>query len=161
MIEFKGEISKKTKKLIRRMDLLMLCVGFFAPAVIIFNFVAMPIFSSQYFGITYMENLWLYICSFVGTSVIFVVTYFIIPLTDNIPLCIQITLDGTVTTQTKKARYTHNMDEILYVQDLGEYYSIVVKEQILYKGRTLCKKDLLTRGTIEEFERIYKDKIRR
>lgn len=161
MIEFKGEISKKTKKLIRRIDLLMLCVVFFAPAAFMVNFVGIPVFVSLYFGTTYMENLWLYIASFIGVSAIFVVSYFVLPLTDHIPLCIQIAPDGTVVTKTKKAQYTHGMDEIMYVKDLGEYYSIVIKEQLLCKGRTLCKKDLLTRGTIEEFERIYKDKIRR
>ena len=109
MIEFKGEISKKTKKLIRRIDLLMLCVVFFAPAAFMVNFVGIPVFVSLYFGTTYMENLWLYIASFIGVSAIFVVSYFVLPLTDHIPLCIQIAPDGTVVTKTKKAQYTHGM----------------------------------------------------
>ena len=158
MIEFKGEISKKTKKLIRRMDLLMLLL---IPDVFI-SFIGMPLALSLYFGIDYLiNNLWVALVCLVVSNLLFGIGYFLIPITDIIPLCIQIAPDGTVTTQNNKKQYTHEMDDILYVEDLGEHYSIVVRGYLIEKGRTLCQKDLLTQGTLEEFEKIYKDKIRR
>lgn len=158
MIEFKGEISKKTKKLIRRMDVLMLLL---IPDVFI-GFIGMPLALSLYFGIDYLiNNFWVALVCLVVCNLLFGIGYFIIPITDIIPLRIQIAPTGTVTTQNNKKQYTHEMDDILYVEDLGEHYSIVVRGYLIEKGRTLCQKDLLTQGTLEEFEEIFKDKIRR
>ena len=161
MIEFKGDVSKETKKLIRRLDLFMPLFVFGIPVLMLFVFIVMPVFSLQQFAIIFIENLWLYLSVFAGGVAVFVLSYFLIPITENIPLCIQIAPDGTVTTQNHKKQYVHEMDDIMYVKDLGDHYCIAVRGYLLERGRTLCQKDLLTQGTLEEFEEIYKDKIKR
>ena len=161
MIEFKGDVSKETKKLIRRLDLFMPLFVFGIPVLMLFVFIVMPVFSLQQFAIIFIENLWLYLSVFAGGVAVFVLSYFLIPITENIPLCIQIAFDGTITTQNHKKQYIHEMDDIMYVKDLGDHYCIAVRGYLLERGRTLCQKDLLTQGTLEEFEEIYKDKIKR
>ena len=161
MIEFKGDVSKETKKLIRRLDLFMPLFVFGIPVLMLFVFIVMPVFSLQQFAIIFIENLWLYLSVFAGGVAVFVLSYFLIPITENIPLCIQIAPDGTITTQNHKKQYIHEMDDIMYVKDLGDHYCIAVRGYLLERGRTLCQKDLLTQGTLEEFEEIYKDKIKR
>ncbi len=161
MIEFKGDVSKETKKLIRRLDLFMPLFVFGIPVLMLFVFIVMPVFSLQQFAIIFIENLWLYLSVFAGGVAVFVLSYFLIPITENIPLCIQIASDGTITTQNHKKQYIHEMDDIMYVKDLGDHYCIAVRGYLLERGRTLCQKDLLTQGTLEEFEEIYKDKIKR
>ncbi len=161
MIEFKGDVSKETKKLIRRLDLFMPLFVFGIPVLMLFVFIVMPVFSLQQFAIIFIENLWLYMSVFAGGVAVFVLSYFLIPITENIPLCIQIAPDGTITTQNHKIQYVHEMDDIMYVKDLGDHYCIAVRGYLLERGRTLCQKDLLTQGTLEEFEEIYKDKIKR
>ena len=161
MIEFKGDVSKKTKKLIRRLDLFSPLFLFCIPLLMLFVFIVMPVYSMQQFAKTFVENLGLYMAVFAGGVAVIVLSYFLIPITENVPLCIQIAPDGTVTAQNSKKRYVHNMNDVLYVKDLGDHYSIAVRGYLLERGRTLCQKDLLTQGTLEEFEEIYKDKIRR
>lgn len=161
MIEFKGNISKETKKLIRRLDLFMPLFAFGIPVLALFIFMVMPVFSLQQFAITFIENLWLYIGVFAGGIAVLVISYFLIPITENVPLCIQIAPDGTITTQNNKKQYVHTMDDVMYVKDLGDHYCIAVRGYLLERGRTLCQKDLLTSGTLEEFEEIFKDKIKR
>ena len=161
MIEFKGNISKETKKLIRRLDLFVPLFAFGLPVLALFIFIVMPVFDIYQFAITFIENLWLYICVFAGGVAVLVISYFLIPITENVPLCIQITPDGTITTQNHKKQYVHTMDDVVYVKDLGDHYCIAVRGYLLERGRTLCQKDLLTSGTLEEFEEIFKDKIKR
>ena len=161
MIEFKGDISKETKKLIRRLDLSVPLFAFGIPVLALFVFILMPIYSLQQFARTFIENLGLYVAVFAGGVATIVVSYFLIPITENVPLCIQIAPDGTVTAHSKKKQYVHEMNDVLYVKDLGDHYVIAVRGYLLERGRTLCQKDLVTQGTLEDFEEIYKDKIKR
>lgn len=48
------------------------------------------------------------------------------------------------------------IDDVVKVLDYGEWYLIDVGDR---DGRFICQKDLLTSGTLEEFEEIFKDKI--
>ena len=161
MIEFKGDVSKETKRLIRRLDLFMPLFVFALPVLALFIFIIMPVYSIQQFGKTLIENLWLYIGVFVGGYAILVLSYFLIPITENVPVCIQIAPDGTIMAKNNKKQYVHNLDDVVYVKDLGNHYCIAVRGYLLERGRTLCQKDLLTSGTLEEFEEIFKDKIKR
>ena len=75
MIEFKGDISKETKKLIRRLDLSVPLFAFGIPVLALFVFILMPIYSLQQFARTLIENLGLYVAVFaVGVATI-VVSY--------------------------------------------------------------------------------------
>ena len=161
MIEFKREISKQTKKLIRRLDLFLPLFTFGIPVLMLFVFIVMPVYSLQQFGSLFLENLGLYVGVFLIGCAILVLSYFLIPITENVPVCIQITPKGTIIAQNKKKQYVHEMDDVLYVKDLGDHYSIAVRGYLLERGRTLCQKDLLTCGTLAEFEEIFKEKMKR
>jgi hypothetical protein len=52
----------------------------------------------------------------------------------------------------------YSINEVRKVIDYGDFYSIRIKQQYEF-GVFLCQKDLLTKGSIEEFEKTFKGKI--
>ena len=52
-----------------------------------------------------------------------------------------------------------SMDEVKKVYDLGEWYYVVLKFPKL--ANLVCQKDLLINGSIEEFEKLFFNKIKR
>ena len=71
----------------------------------------------------------------------------------------KITIDpqtGTMTTQSSQFYAESSIAEVVKVLDKGEWYHIYVKGK---EGRFICQKDLLTNGSLDEFEEIFKDKI--
>lgn len=71
----------------------------------------------------------------------------------------KITIDtqtGEMTTQSSQFCAESSIAEVVKVLDKGEWYHIYVKSK---DGRFICQKDLLTNGTFDEFEEIFKDKI--
>ena len=53
---------------------------------------------------------------------------------------------------------TRFMKDVKEVRDYGEFYYFVFKA---YSYRFVCQKDLLTQGTIEEFENLFAGKIKK
>lgn len=49
-----------------------------------------------------------------------------------------------------------SIEEVVKVLDFGDWYHIYVKNK---EGRFVCQKNLLTVGTLTEFENLFKDKI--
>ena len=71
----------------------------------------------------------------------------------------KITIDiqtGEMTTQSSQFYAESSIAEVVKILDMGEWYHIYVKSK---DGRFICQKDLLTNGTLEEFEEFFKDKI--
>ena len=71
----------------------------------------------------------------------------------------KVTIDtqtGEMTTQSSQFYAESSITDIVKVLDKGEWYLIYVKSK---DGRFICQKDLLTNGTLEEFEKFFKDKI--
>lgn len=71
----------------------------------------------------------------------------------------KVTIDtqtGRITTQSSQFYAESSIGEIVKVSDEGEWYLIYVKSK---EGRFICQKDLLTNGTLDEFEKKFKDKL--
>ncbi len=50
-----------------------------------------------------------------------------------------------------------NVRNVRWVLDFGEWYHIVFRSKF-DQGRFVCQKDLLVKGTIEEFESLFEEK---
>ena len=71
----------------------------------------------------------------------------------------KVTIDtqtGRMTTQSSQFYAESSIGEVVKVSDEGEWYLIYVKSK---DGRFICQKDLLTNGTLDEFEKKFKDKL--
>ena len=71
----------------------------------------------------------------------------------------KVTIDtqtGEMTTQSSQFYAESSITDVVKVLDKGEWYLIYVKSK---DGRFICQKDLLTNGTLDEFEKFFKDKI--
>ena len=71
----------------------------------------------------------------------------------------KVTIDtqtGEMTTQSSQFYAESSIAEVVKVLDKGEWYLIYVKSK---DGRFICQKDLLTNGTLDEFEKFFKDKL--
>ena len=71
----------------------------------------------------------------------------------------KVTIDtqtGRMTTQSSQFFAESSITEVVKVLDKGEWYLIYVKSK---DGRFICQKDLLTNGTLDEFEKNFKDKL--
>ena len=66
------------------------------------------------------------------------------------------TQTGEMTTKSSQFYAESFITDVVKVLDKGEWYLIHVKSK---DGRFICQKDLLTSGTLDEFEKIFKDKL--
>jgi hypothetical protein len=66
------------------------------------------------------------------------------------------TQTGEMTTKSSQFYAESSITDVVKVLDKGEWYLIYVKSK---DGRFICQKDLLTSGTLDEFEKIFKDKL--
>ena len=69
------------------------------------------------------------------------------------------TEEGVVIYKCEKAERFHLLEEIEAVLDFGEWYEIHFKNT--YREIFFCQKNLITQGTLEEFEKLFEDKIER
>lgn len=68
-------------------------------------------------------------------------------------------IDGDmIVSKSNAAADTRFMKDVKEVRDYGEFYYFVFKA---YSYRFVCQKDLLTQGTIEEFETLFTGKIKK
>lgn len=63
-----------------------------------------------------------------------------------------------IVSKSNAAVDTRFMKDVKEVRDYGEFYYFVFKA---YSYRFVCQKDLLTQGTIEEFESLFAGKIKK
>ena len=66
------------------------------------------------------------------------------------------TQTGEMTTLSSQFYAESSITDVVKVLDKGEWYLIYLKSK---DGRFICQKDLLTNGTLDEFEKFFKDKI--
>lgn len=157
MIEFSGEISRKAKQYITN-ELRKL-----APIIVFFGMwwlVAMAIW------LGYETNRW----NDVYVGIAFIVVLYIV-LTVGIifihntkhnegtyPILVRIEGEEIFTQSQKDEFYWfRRIDGVKKVIDTGEFYYL--KFHFPFNRYCLCQKDLITQGTIEEFEEIFADRI--
>ena len=159
VFEFTGELSTKVKKRICNIckitTLIILSVS--TPIAIL---ILLPVIGLL------MEN---------GTKIILITAALSFPLIiiifaliyptkyeypEILPKKIYITDDGIIVSQCEKTRREDSIDGVKNVKDYGEWYEINFSG-IKHKGVFVCQKDLLTKGSIEEFEKLFEGRIER
>lgn len=68
--------------------------------------------------------------------------------------------DGMVFYVTDKGTVTQALEGVKGVRDFGEYYVLIFRGSGNF-SQIICEKDLLTKGTIEQFEELFDGKIMR
>lgn len=66
--------------------------------------------------------------------------------------------EGVITSVSDKTTISKKIAQIKVIRDCGEFYHIVFP-RIYIDAVFVCQKNLLSKGTIEEFELLFKDKI--
>ena len=154
MIEFNGYISGSAEKrfiqksIILGQNILLITLTIFLPGII---FVAIKF------------HLWLLI-------VLYGAMYIIFPLAARIPQSKKeqkamtpkkiYVEEGYIICITDKHEETKSIEDVEEVIDWGEFYELVFPFGNV-SNNFMCQKDLLTTGTLEEFEALFEDKITR
>lgn len=66
--------------------------------------------------------------------------------------------DGILVYVSDKITQSIMLEEVKEVRDYGEFYSLIFRLGN-YSTYFICQKDLLTKGTIEEFEALFEGKV--
>lgn len=149
MIVFSGYLHHLTQKyLLRRMQKIT-AIG----AVIMFLLLVVPsLFVWIYDGI------WVFfVMTVFGTIWMFVLTWMV--RRDAYPTRITIDTKGNeIFGEYRKGAGSRSIDEVKKVIDMGEFYHILFYFPNQW-ANCICQKDLIVEGTIEEFEKLFEDKI--
>ena len=146
MIEFKGKVTSKNAinfqgRMLKRV--LIICV---AIAMLLMLF--------------WLGGHWLFRTIILGMIPIIIVTFVIIPNKYVAALPERLFIDTnerTVVAEVKGLGEVFKMlDDVTEVEDCGEYYAFNFGNRISGLG-FIAQKDLITQGTIEEFEEIFKE----
>ncbi len=154
MITFEGKLSKKCtdycvriEKNIERLGVMLICAIFCFPAFI-------PAFTedSVYF-------LWA-----IGfPACVLAVTFIPTPEKEKKLLTpAKVTIDveyDEIFTENEDFCVTKNLSEVTVVYDMGEWYHIHFGCKYDRWARFICQKDLIQGATIEEFEKLFENKI--
>lgn len=146
MIIFEGKASKNVRKFL----LIRILLG-----VTIANIIAIIILGIPAIMLAIYENTLILLLIVFG-GVILSILFGFFNLSYNIPY--KITIENELI--FAKYKEIENSGEVLNVKrviDYGNFYDIVFYS---HRWRTcICQKDLIVKGTIEEFEQIFEDKI--
>ena len=152
MIEFKGEINGASKKFLIKYLTLAQFLCSLIVSVLAFILIAV-------FALTVSSLAW--VC-LIPVSVLLVGS--LIPPTKNaqklfVPKCVFIDLtEGSVVQVCEKTERFHMLENVKCIIDYGEWYYF----KFCYSDRDpyfVCQKNLLSQGTLEEFEILFQDKI--
>ena len=66
---------------------------------------------------------------------------------------------GTIISKSEKFYLERAISEIVSVNDMGDWYHICFGDKIDRLGRFVCQKDLIRGCTVDEFEKIFVNKI--
>lgn len=149
MIEFNGTLSDKCKQYMLKKEIHKLF------AIIM----SIPLFALIiFFSVTWHWSMLLAL-----PCVVFYVILLCMPPRKSsygliFPSLIQIKDSGEMYVTGEKFYCKQSISQVKLVEDHGEWYHIVFRYPYT-NPRFVCQKNLLTKGTIEEFERIFEGKI--
>ena len=75
-----------------------------------------------------------------------------------LPTKVSITTTNEIISESESFHYTRSIADVKKIIDFGEWYHIFFYFECR-NGHYVCQKDLLTKGSIEEFEKIFEGKI--
>ncbi len=148
-------MSKKGKWIIRRIQTFPIL--FIMPLVMMI--VSLPMLEYTLFGTFFNHKRLPMMLILLAIIVLFLfILCLLISIKNDIPLRIEITPEKAVKSECRKKTHIYSIHEVRKVIDYGDFYSIRINQQLEH-GHFLCQKDLLTHGSIEEFEKIFENKI--
>lgn len=150
MIEFRGEISENCRRYIVKKESKNARIGM----AIVAGVFCVPI---VILAITWH---WIIVMA-IPVLILSVILAGIPPKKNNYSLIIpeRIVIDNDViVSESKKFRYDRMIYHVKKIVDMGDWYHIFFYYR--YRSpRFICEKDLITQGTIDEFEKIFQGKI--
>ena len=149
MIVFSGYLHYTTQKYLLKRIQKITAIG----AVIMFLLLVIPSFFIWIYG-----DIWVFfVVTLFGTLGMFVITRQ--NLIDACPTRITIDIKGNeIFGEYRKGAGSRSIDEVKKVIDMGEFYHILFYFPNQW-ANCICQKDLIVEGTIEEFEKLFEDKI--
>ena len=150
MIEFRGEMSENCRRYVFKKERKMGVIV----ASIISSVFCIPIII--------LAIIWDWIFSIaIIVPVLTVILANLTPKQKSYPLIFpdKIIIDKSrLESRSTKFHISKTMDQVKRVIDRGEWYHIFFFDRP-WNSRFVCQKDLLVQGTIEEFEKLFEDKI--
>lgn len=152
MIEFKGEISKECQNYIRKKEVIFwTLLGVIMSIILIIPIVILGIF-------------WNYAMFIALIAPGIYLTFFCVApwlrnIRNRIPLRIEIHEDDMFC-DTREIPVHRSVSQVKKVVDMGDWYDIIFYFPHKYMF-FICQKNLLLQGTIDEFEGLFPDKIKR
>ena len=151
MIEFKGNLSEAGRKIIVHQNQVMCLIGGIIGAV--------P-FMALFIALAIEEEpiLWITVPCFL---LFIVMSYVMKPTGKNLEKMMTnlvVINDRTVVCESEADYKETEIEDIKKIVDYGDFYRIVFYFPNL-NARFICQKDLITQGSIEEFEERFSDKI--
>lgn len=103
-------------------------------------------------------KIWVFlVMSLLGTVWMFVLTWTV--RRDAYPTRITIDIkENEIFGEYRKGAGNRSIDDVKKVIDMGEFYDILFYFPSQWSN-CICQKDLIVEGTIEEFEKLFEDKI--
>lgn len=156
MIEFSGEMSKKCKKFILVREGQAGWVGGTITAIIfIFPTVIASVNSGELIYLIFVP-VFVLVPFFAGPPPLFMKK----ALRLVIPTRVVIEDDGLIISESDKFHLEGGIENVEKVIDYGEWYKIIFQRGYR-SARYVCQKSLITKGTLEEFEKLFEGKIKR
>ena len=150
MVIFKGYINKYTLKYIHRK---MIRIGWMSIFVEFIIFGVPSIVTGVMFK-EFLFALWVFI-------ILMPITFLIVWSTKDgqLPYLVRIE-ESEIYAEVGRGAGTRTLADVKKVLDYGEFYDIIFyfPNKVL---NCICQKDLIVEGTIEEFEKLFEDKIMR
>ena len=151
MIEFRGDLSNNSKKYLIKKESKSCLVVILGSLIACIPFICLTILKD-----------WIFVVGII--PLVFLAISSLFPLNKKaveliLPTKIVIVND-LITCKGNNFSISNNISFVKKVLDYGEWYHIIFK--FPHKSfRYLCQKDLLINGSLEEFEKIFEDKIKK
>ena len=153
MIDFKGELTGKSRKFLLKKQSKIQVIAFSLSLIVVFPVIlALAIRFS-------MSIIWCYL----GISILILILTSLPSDKKSqktfMPIRVYVDLeDEVIVHECETCERFHGLDTVKAVYDYGEWYYF----KFYFSARDLyfvCQKDLLAEGTLEEFETLFADKI--
>lgn len=155
MIEFKGELADNTIKFLKKR-----MIRSQQKTNIFFFILTLPMLT---FLLHFIMPLKYILIVFPVLAVLAVFSPYLIIKASKInfvPKCITIN-DGLILLANDHLTDGRKIEQVKEVKDYGEYYTLTFVGFFTISSPYICQKDLLTKGTIEEFEALFEGKIKK
>ena len=153
MIEFKGRLGEKAKEFIVKMFVKRFLVSASILTIVIAILaIVLALTIEPLISLFMLAVIPFWFCIFLPKSKSFQ--------NQELPfLCVVDIVESTVVIQGFEGKNTERfcmIEDVKRVDDYGDWYHMIIPKQDMY---FIFQKDLITQGTIEEFEKIFEGKI--